>query len=120
MTGVQTCALPIFDLGHVHFGENRVQEALDKWSKIRVKDRKNKLHLIGRLQSNKVKDACRIFDYIHSLDSEKLAAKISAEQNITKKSIKLFIQVNFGNEAQKSGIKVSEVNSFVKLCLSKY
>ena len=111
---------PIIDIGHAHFGENRVQEALDKWSKIKVKDRKNKLHLIGRLQSNKVKDACRIFDYIHSLDSEKLASKISAEQNITKKSVKLFIQVNFDNETQKSGIQVSEVDSFVKLCLNKY
>jgi hypothetical protein len=111
---------PIIDLGHIHFGENRVQEALDKWSKIKDKDLKNKLHLIGRLQSNKVEDACRIFDYIHSLDSEKLASKISLEQNKTKKPIKLFIQVNIGNEKQKNGIQVSEVSSFVKLCLIKY
>jgi len=111
---------PIIDLGHIHFGENRVQEALDKWSKIKDKDLKNKLHLIGRLQSNKVEDACRIFDYIHSLDSEKLASKISLEQNKTKKPIKLFVQVNIGNEKQKNGIQVSEVSSFVKLCLIKY
>jgi pyridoxal phosphate enzyme (YggS family) len=111
---------PIIDLGHIHFGENRVQEALDKWSKIKNKNLKNKLHLIGRLQSNKVEDACRIFDYIHSLDSEKLASKISLEQNKTKKPIKLFIQVNIGNEKQKNGIQVSEVSSFVKLCLIKY
>lgn len=111
---------PIINLGHIHFGENRVQEALDKWSKIKDKDLKNKLHLIGRLQSNKVADACRIFDYIHSLDSEKLASKISLEQNKIKKSIKLFIQVNIGNEKQKNGIQVSEVSSFVNLCLNNY
>jgi PLP dependent protein len=87
----------IIEYGHTEFGENRVLEALEKWSEIKDKDPKIKLHLIGRLQSNKVAEACGIFDYIHSLDSEKLAAKIFSEQCKIKKSIKLFVQVNIGN-----------------------
>jgi pyridoxal phosphate enzyme (YggS family) len=110
----------IIEYGHTEFGENRVLEALEKWSEIKDKDPKIKLHLIGRLQSNKVAEACGIFDYIHSLDSEKLAAKIFLEQCKIKKSIKLFVQVNIGNEKQKSGIATSEVDSFVKLCVTKY
>jgi hypothetical protein len=110
----------IIEYGHNEFGENRVSEALEKWSKIKEKNLKIKLHLIGRLQSNKVANACQIFDYIHSLDSEKLASKISFEQNKIKKSIKLFIQVNIGNESQKSGIIISALDDFVKLCVTKY
>ena len=110
----------IIEYGHTEFGENRVLEALEKWSEIKDKDPKIKLHLIGRLQSNKVAEACGLFDYIHSLDSEKLAAKIFLEQCKIKKSIKLFVQVNIGNEKQKSGIATSEVDNFVKLCVTKY
>jgi len=110
----------IIEYGHADFGENRVLEALQKWSEIKHGNLKIKLHLIGQLQSNKVAEACRIFDYIHSLDSEKLASKIFLEQNKIKKSIKLFVQVNIGNEKQKSGIHSSEVNSFVKLCKDRY
>lgn len=110
----------IIEYGYTEFGENRVAEAIEKWSKIKENNIKIKLHLVGRLQSNKVEDACRIFDYIHSLDSKKLASRISSEQRRIKKCIKLFIQVNIGNEIQKSGIQISEVDSFVKLCISKY
>ena len=110
----------IIEYGHTEFGENRVLEALEKWSEIKDKDPKIKLHLIGRLQSNKVAEACGIFDYIHSLDSEKLAAKIFSEQCKIKKTIKLFVQVNIGNEKQKSGIATSEVDNFVKMCVTKY
>ena len=97
--------LPLIEHGHLHFGENKVQEALDKWSKIRNEKENIKLHLIGKLQTNKVKFALRIFDYIHSLDSEKLAIKISEEQIKQEKKPKIFIQVNIGNEEHKSGIK---------------
>ena len=96
--------LPLIDHGHLHFGENKVQEALDKWSDIKNVNHNIKLHLIGGLQSNKVKFALKIFDYIHSLDSEKLANKIADEQEKQGKKPKIFIQVNIGNEEQKSGI----------------
>ena len=96
--------LPLIEHGHLNYGENKVQEAIDKWSDIKPKYNQLKLHLIGRLQTNKVKFALKIFDYIHSLDSEKLATKISLEQKKYEKKPKLFIQVNIGNEEQKSGI----------------
>jgi PLP dependent protein len=108
--------LPLIEHGHLHYGENKVQEALDKWSYIKSQNDKIKLHLIGRLQTNKVKVALRIFDYIHSLDSEKLANKIAEEQIKKGKKPKIFIQVNIGNEDQKSGINKERLGDFYKFC----
>jgi len=108
--------LPLIEHGHLHYGENKVQEAIDKWSDIKLKNNTIKLHLIGRLQTNKVKFALRIFDYIHSLDSEKLAIKISEEQKKQEKKPKIFIQVNIGNEDQKSGINKDNLIDFYKFC----
>ena len=108
--------LPLIEHGHVHYGENKVQEALDKWSDIKILNNNIKLHLIGRLQTNKVKFALKIFDYIHSLDSEKLATKISVEQEKQEKKPKIFIQVNIGNEDQKSGINKDNLVDFYKFC----
>ena len=108
--------LPLINHGHFHFGENKVQEALDKWSDIKNVNNNIKLHLIGRLQTNKVKFALKIFDYIHSLDSEKLANKIANEQVKQKKKPKIFIQVNIGNEEQKSGINKEKLEGFYKFC----
>tara|TARA_B100001063_G_C16747382_1_gene548327 strand:+ start:441 stop:1088 length:648 start_codon:yes stop_codon:yes gene_type:complete len=100
---------PLIDHGHRHYGENKVQEAIDKWSDIKVEVNDIKLHLIGKLQSNKVKHAVKIFDYIHSLDSLKLAKKIHEEQIKIKKKLKVFIQINLENEKQKGGINPSEL-----------
>jgi hypothetical protein len=108
--------LPLINHGHLDFGENKVQEAIDKWSDIKNKKSSIKLHLIGRLQTNKVKFALKIFDYIHSLDSEKLANKISDEQIKQGKKPKIFIQVNIGNEDQKSGINKERLDDFYKFC----
>ena len=108
--------LPLIEHGHIHYGENRVQEALDKWSDIKLKVGSIKLHLIGKLQTNKVKFALKIFDYIHSLDSEKLATKISEEQIKKKKKPKIFIQVKIGNEDQKSGIIKERLGDFYNFC----
>ena len=108
--------LPLIDHGHLHYGENKVQEALDKWTDIKNQNKSIKLHLIGKLQSNKVKFALRVFDYIHSLDSEKLANKIADEQEKQGKKPKIFIQVNIGNEDQKSGIKKERLGNFYKFC----
>ena len=105
--------LPLIEYGHQDFGENKVQEAIEKWTNIKLKKENIKLHLIGRLQSNKVKYAVKIFDYIHSVDSQKLAKKIADEQQKIKKNIKLFIQVNIGNEDQKSGIQVDKINDLI-------
>ena len=110
---------PLIDYGHTDFGENKVQEAIEKWSKIKIKNQNLSLHLVGRLQSNKTKLALKIFDYIHSLDSEKLASKISEEQKKIDKKPKLFIQVNIGNEDQKSGVNPNKLKSFYKYCLDK-
>ncbi len=110
--------LPVLNHGHIHFGENKVQEAVQKWTPIKDENKKIKLHLIGRLQTNKVKLALNLFDYIHSLDSEKLANKISKVQNEINVNTKLFIQVNIGNEIQKSGISEDEVLSFYNYCKS--
>ena len=109
--------MPLIDFGHIHFGENKVQETINKWSNIKEEKSNIKLHLIGKLQSNKVKLAVNIFDYIHSLDSEKLANKIATEEEKNKKKIKLFIQVNIGDEKQKSGIEIEKLDDFYKYCL---
>ena len=108
--------LPLIEHGHVHYGENKVQEALNKWTEIKNQNNMIKLHLIGRLQTNKVKLALKVFDYIHSLDSEKLATKISEEQIKQGKNPKMFIQVNIGNEDQKSGINKEKLINFYKFC----
>ena len=107
---------PVIDYGHIHFGENKVQEAVEKWSEIKIKNEKIKLHMIGNLQTNKVKYAVKIFDYIHSVDTEKLAKKIAEEQIKINKKIKIFIQVNIGNENQKSGVKKEKLESLVNYC----
>tara|TARA_Y100000741_G_C18062390_1_gene481104 strand:- start:9 stop:659 length:651 start_codon:yes stop_codon:yes gene_type:complete len=108
--------MPLIEYGHDHYGENKVQEADIKWRDIK-KERKNlKLHLIGKLQSNKAKKAVEIFDYIHSLDSQKLADILSKTQNEINRSINYFIQVNIGNESQKSGIPYNEVDGFYNYC----
>ena len=108
---------PLVDFGHIHFGENRVQEALDKWIKIKENNNAVKLHLIGKLQTNKVKFAVKIFDYIHTVDSIKLARKISIEENKLKKKIKIFIQVNIGLEEQKSGVAEKNLKELIDECL---
>ena len=108
--------LPLIEHGHIDFGENKVQEAIDKWTEIKSKNSNIKLHLIGKLQTNKVKFAVKLFDYIHSVDSEKLAKKISDEQLKINKSIKIFIQVNIGNENQKSGISKNDVLNLYSYC----
>ena len=108
--------LPLLEYGHLHYGENKVQEALDKWSDIKNQNNNIELHLIGRLQTNKVKFALKIFDHIHSLDSKKLASKIANEQVKQGKRPKIFIQVNIGGEEQKSGIDKEELNDFYKFC----
>ena len=108
--------LPLIEYGHLHYGENKVQEALEKWTDIKNENHNIQLHLIGKLQTNKVKFALKIFDYIHSLDSEKLATKIAKEQEKQRKKPKIFIQVNMGNEDQKSGIDQRNLNDFYKFC----
>ena len=108
--------MPLIDHGHKHFGENKVQEAVDKWTEIKLSNPNIQLHLIGKLQTNKVKFALKIFDYIHSVDSEKLAKKISDEQIKINKKIKIFIQVNIGDEDQKSGISKNKVFDLLSLC----
>jgi pyridoxal phosphate enzyme (YggS family) len=108
--------LPLIEYGHTHYGENKVQEAVDKWTEIKKKNSQINLHMIGKLQTNKVKLAVQIFDYIHSVDSEKLAKKIASEQNKIKKKIKIFLQVNIGDENQKSGINKNELNQLISYC----
>ena len=108
--------MPLVDHGHLHFGENKVQEAEVKWNKIKNKKKDIQLHMIGKLQSNKAKKAVEIFDYIHSVDSQKLADVLSKSQNAINKSIKYFIQVNIGNELQKTGIAFNEVDGFYNYC----
>ena len=106
----------LLDHGHVHFAENRVQEAEAKWSNL--KDKNIQLHLIGGLQSNKAKQAFQIFNYIHSLDSEKLAKTFSSLESVNQKKIKYFIQVNIGSETQKNGLNISQVPNFVNYCVN--
>ncbi len=109
---------PLIDSGHYDFGENKVQEAIDKWTEIKLKNNDIKLHLIGKLQTNKVKHAVKIFDFIHSVDSEKLAKKISDELKKNQKNIKIFIQVNIGKENQKSGVDIDNLESLFLYCKS--
>jgi len=111
--------LPLINHGHEHFGENKVQEAIEKWSSIKSDFKHIKLHMIGSLQSNKVKYVLPLFDYIHSLDSLKLAEKISKEQKKIKKRLKIFIQINIGQEIQKSGIEIEYLEEFYKICVTK-
>ena len=107
---------PLIDYGHDHFGENKVQEALAKWTEIKNLNQNIKLHMVGKLQSNKAKNAVEIFDYIHSLDNQKLADTLFKCQNNSNRLLKYFIQVNIGNEFQKSGISVNELDSFYTYC----
>lgn len=108
--------MPLIEYGHIHFGENKVQEATSKWSYIKQERTNLKLHMIGKLQSNKARKAVEIFDYIHSVDSQKLADVLSKCQNDVNRSINYFIQVNLGNEVQKSGIPYNEVDGFYNYC----
>ena len=108
--------LPIIKSGHLHFGENKVQEAKEKWSTFLRDNKDVKLHLIGKLQTNKAKDAFALFDFIHTLDSEKLAKKFSDLEKVSKKHLKYFIQVNIGHEVQKNGIDESLLENFVNFC----
>ena len=107
---------PLINHGHMDFGENKVQEAVEKWTEVKTINPKIQLHMIGKLQTNKVKFAVKLFDYIHSVDSEKLAKKIADEQNKINKNIKIFLQVNIGDENQKSGINKNELNQLVSYC----
>ena len=107
---------PIIDIGHVHFGENRVQESITKWSDLLKINKQIKLHLIGKLQTNKVSEAINHFSFIHTLDNEKLALKISKEENNFNKRLDYFIQINIGNEKQKSGISIEDSSKFIKFC----
>ena len=111
--------MPLFNHGHRHFGENKVQEALSKWSDVKEKNKDLKLHMIGKLQSNKAKDAVKLFEYIHSLDNQKLADKLSKYQSDINRQLKYFIQVNIGNEIQKSGIPIPELDDFYNYCIKE-
>jgi len=108
---------PLINHGQIHFGENKVQEALEKWTDIKQDFKHIQLHMIGKIQSNKVKFVVPLFDYIHSLDSLKLAEKISIEQKKVNKKLKIFIQINIGNEDQKSGISEDQLDNFYKKCV---
>ena len=108
--------IPLIDHGHIDFGENKIQEAIDKWTEIKFNNSNIKLHMIGKLQTNKVKFAVKLFDYIHSVDSLKLAKKIADEQKKVNKELKVFIQVNIGNEEQKSGVNKTELGDLVLYC----
>ena len=108
--------IPLIEYGHNHFGENKVQEALNKWTNLKAKYPNVKLHLIGKLQTNKVKFAINLFDFIHSVDNEKLAKKISEEQKKQNKKVKLFIQVNIGDENQKSGVFKKDLKNLYDYC----
>ena len=107
---------PLVEHGHLDFGENKVQEAIEKWSEIKASKPNIQLHMIGKLQTNKVKFAVKIFDYIHSVDSEKLAKKIADEQQKVQRKLKIFIQVNIGDENQKSGINITKTSDLVVFC----
>ena len=108
--------LPLIEHGHIDFGENKVQEAIEKWTDIKESNEQIKLHMIGKLQTNKVKFAVKIFDYIHSVDNKKLAKKIADEQKKINKKIKVFLQINIGDENQKSGINKEDANQLVTYC----
>ena len=108
---------PLIDYGHLHFGENKVQEAISKWTGPKKNNKSLKLHMVGKLQTNKAKEAIKIFDYIHSLDNQKLADNLAKHQLSLNKQLKYFIQVNIGNEIQKSGVPVNEIDSFYNYCV---
>jgi len=110
--------LPLIEHGHVDFGENKVQEAIEKWTEIKNKNKNIKLHMVGRLQTNKVKFVLPLFDFIHSLDNLKLAKKISEEQKKYESKPKIFIQINIGNESQKSGIDKNQLSEFYNECIN--
>ena len=110
---------PLIDHGHLHFGENKVQEASAKWSEEKNKNKNLRLHMIGKLQSNKAKDAVKLFDYIHSVDNQKLADALAKYQKILNKNLEYFIQVNIANEIQKSGIPVNELDAFYNYCVNE-
>ncbi len=110
---------PLLDLGHINFGENKVQEAMSKWIEIKKHKKDVKLHMIGKLQSNKARDAVNLFDYVHSLDNQKLADTLSKHEINQNKKLKYFIQVNVGNELQKSGIPATELDSFYNYCTNE-
>ena len=112
--------LPLINQGHIHFGENKVQEAIEKWTDIKKDFHHIKLHMIGKLQTNKVKFVIPLFDYIHSLDNLKLAEKISKEELKHNKKMKLFIQINIGNEQQKNGISIDELENFYLKCTKNF
>jgi len=112
--------MPLVEYGHLHFGENKIQEALQKWPKIKENFSNIKLHMLGKIQSNKVKYLLPIFDYLHSLDNIKVAEKISLEEEKKNKKIKIFIQINIGNEFQKSGINIEDLNDFYLTCTKKF
>ena len=107
---------PLIDYGHLDFGENKIQEAIEKWTLIKNDNKNIKLHMIGKMQTNKVKFLIPLFDYLHSLDNLKLAQKIAKQEENNKKKIKIFIQVNIGNEAQKSGVTVDYLKEFYTIC----
>lgn len=110
---------PLIDYGHLHFGENKVQEAIAKWSDQKKINKNLKLHMIGKLQTNKVKDAVQLFDYIHSLDNQKLADALAKHQMNSNKNLEYFIQVNIGNELQKSGVHINELDAFYNYCINE-
>ena len=110
---------PLVEHGHMHFGENKVQEAIAKWSEFKKANNDLKLHMIGKLQSNKAKDAVKLFDYIHSLDNQKLADELAKHQMNLNKKLSYFIQVNIGNEIQKSGIPINELDAFYNYCINE-
>tara|TARA_B100000795_G_scaffold169303_1_gene127605 strand:+ start:297 stop:956 length:660 start_codon:yes stop_codon:yes gene_type:complete len=111
--------LPLINHGHVHFGENKVQESLEKWTDIKNDFKHIKLHMLGKIQTNKAKYVVDLFDYIHSLDNRKLAEKISVEQEKKKKKLKIFIQVNIANEDQKAGVSLEDLDDFYHYCIKK-
>tara|TARA_B100000029_G_scaffold504526_1_gene583548 strand:+ start:1570 stop:2238 length:669 start_codon:yes stop_codon:yes gene_type:complete len=111
--------LPLIESGHIHYGENKIQEAEYKWDNIKNKFPNLQLHMVGKLQTNKAKKAVKLFDYIHSLDSERLAIKISQYQKELNKKIKLFIQINLGNENQKSGLSLDKLDNFYNYCVNE-
>ena len=111
--------MPLIHFGHKHFGENKVQETLDKWAPDLLNEKNIQLHMLGKLQSNKVDDAVKMFSYIHSLDNEKLALKLSFAEKKTSKFLKYFVQVNIASEPQKSGIALDQADDFISFCLNE-
>ena len=110
---------PLVDHGHIHFGENKVQEAEKKWKLIKQSNNNLKLHMIGRLQSNKAKKAIELFDYIHSLDNEKLAIQLNKKEKEKNKRLNYFIQINLGSEEQKGGVEIKDINPFYNYCVKE-